>query len=390
MTASWILAAGAAGAHECSHDALAHAAAQMLAEQRDLQAIEIGDGFETTVSTNARRAIARMKDKIDAYVATAMRCEKPDATEQDVRRVLTGLGGLKSPVASAVAKPAANSPPRYGDGLVFLARAAPGIVSVVARFGIECGADAMLMIFEQRGDGWDEVLRSQSAPYGTVAGGWWSFDYAISPRDGAGQWFVVTKSIAPWCSSTWSAIRYAVLRPRARPAEPRRIFARSDSIWWGNDNFGDLKVGAQDFDLRFRAESIDDGVHNREWIRHYSVIEDTVRRIAPLAESPRDFADEWIASSWADAASWTSTAARPRLERLHERLHRLRFLDYVSEHGCPGGRYQIEVEPSDPGDGATNYYFLVDGRADFAMFDVARAADPACNKPDLIDPPIPK
>jgi len=297
---------------------------------------------------------------------------------------------VKFPEDAAAPKTSAVSPIRYGDDLTFAVRAAAGIVSVVARFGIECGDDAMLMIFARRRRGWNEVLRSQSEPYSTVAGGWWSFDYAISPPDAAGKWFVVTKNIAPWCSSTWSEIRYAVLRPGARPSEPRRILARTDSIWWGSEHFGDLKVGMQDFDLRFRAESIDDGVHNREFIRHYSVTGDSARRIAPFAGFPRDFADEWIVSPWSEAALWTSPRARTSLQRAHDQMHALRFLDYVSERSCRDGQFQIELEPTDPKYGAAHYYLLISGRADYAVIDVARRGNPACNGPDRVDPPVPQ
>src|SRR6185437_14856484 len=99
----------------------------------------------------------------------------------------------------------------------------PGLITVVARFGIECGDDAMLMIFERRGNAWVETLRTTGAPYETVAGGWGTFGYGISPRDRDGHWFVVTKNIAPWCSSTWSEIRYAVLRPGADARHPRTL-----------------------------------------------------------------------------------------------------------------------------------------------------------------------
>jgi hypothetical protein len=384
-----LLGSAPVAAGVCVRDQIAREAARARMAQHDLMAIPIADATQADVSPTASRAIVAMKDRLNAFVSATVRCAPAFPQASRLKTELASFDGVRD-----IAK-RPSSDEGYGAGLDFtveIPRSPAGLLAITARFGIACGEDAMLMIFERRMNGWYEVLRSQSAPYKSVAGGWWSFDYAISPPDAAGKWFVVAKNIAPWCSSTWSEIRYAVLRPSASAAEPRRIFAKADSIWWGSERFGEIKIGVQDFDLRFRAESMDDGVHNREWIRRYSVIGDAVRRIAPLAASPRDFADEWIASSWSEAAPWTSPAASVRLERVHDQLHGLRFLDYVSQRGCSDGtdRVQIEVEPTDPKHGTAHYYFLIAGRADYTMIDVAREANRACSRPDHIDPPIPR
>jgi hypothetical protein len=241
----------------------------------------------------------------------------------------------------------------------------------------------MLMIFERRRDGWVETLRTQSAPYKTVAGGWMAFDYGVSPRDRDGHWFVVTKNIAPWCSSTWSEIRYQVLRPGADANHPRTLLSKSDSIWWGTDRTGELKVNASGFDLRWRAESMDGDVHNREWIARYDIDGDRVVRAAPIAESPRDFADEWVRLDWKEAKDWTAVAYYG-LKPLHDQLRKQHYFTYQSVRRCADGDHtQIEVEPVE-GD-QRHVFFQVGGKKVFMMGNVGLKPDPHCTGPNLFD-----
>jgi hypothetical protein len=176
-----------------------------------------------------------------------------------------------------------------------------------------------------------------------------------------------------------------VLRPGADAAHPRTLLSRSDSIWWGAGRYGDLKVDATGFDLRWRAESMDDGVHNREWIAHYAVEDERVRRIDPIAESPRDFADEWVRLDWRDAGAWTAAGGQ-RPKALHDSLHKRGFFEYTAIRHCKDGRHiEIEVEPTDS-DGR-NVFFEVEvvAKATMRMGDVSFAAHPRCRGPNLYD-----
>jgi len=364
--------------------AMPHAAALMLEAQRGLGALPVGDGMQTDVPAKGSALISAFKSRMNDYVSASMRCHPGNLNPTVPEKALDGFAGVKLPGNQFVNPGKQNDDTHYGDALKFEVRAPqPGLITVVARFGIECGGDAMLMIFERRGNAWVETLRTTGAPYETVAGGWGTFGYGISPRDRDGHWFVVTKNIAPWCSSTWSEIRYAVLRPGADATHPRTLLSRADSIWWGADRYGDLKVDAEGFDLRWRAESMDDGVHNREWIAHYAVDGDRVHRIAPIAETPRDFADEWLRLDWREAKEWTEVKAYG-LKSLHDRLQKRRFLDYVAIRHCKDSDHtEIEVEPTDSDD--RHIFFDVAGKIVPLMRDVSLSADPRCKGPNLFD-----
>ena len=330
-----------------------------------LLALPVGDGMETSVSPRARAAIAVMKTRLGDFVAAFLRCRPGDSTSY------TGA-------MSRLLDMPARGEGKYGATLEFTVRQPfPKLLVVTAAFAIECGTDTMLLVFTPSDTGWREVLRLQSKPYDTAAGAYDMFDYAVSPPDAAGHWFLVQKNITPWCSSTWATIRYSVLRPSADALKPRVLLDASDSIWWGNEDFGRLSVAAQDFTLRFHAESIDGGVHNREWLRRFAILGDTARRIPPLAASPRDFADEWIVSDWSVIAPWT---AKAQLRALHDRLKAVGGFDYVSIRRCAAsGRTQIEVEESR---GQAHYYFLIAADADMRMLDVTGAPNRTCTGPN--------
>lgn len=379
-----VSASGAYAATGCSRQSVAHTAVLALDANRTLGALPVIADKETDVSVAGRKAIAAIKDRLDAYTVAEMRCAPEKIVATDLKKLLINFAGVKLPESGPVVSISPDTV-SYGGPVSFNVRVlSSDMVGVEATIGIACGGDTMLMVFERRGGTWTETLRTQSAPYKTVAGGWWTFDYGISPRDKDGRWFVVTKNLAPWCSSTWSEIRYAVLRPGTDAAHPHTLLARKDSIWWGTDRTGDLKVDARGFDLRWRAESMDDGVHNREWIAHYIVDDDHVYRTAPIAESPRDFADEWVRLDWSAAKNWTAVSAYG-LKPLHNKLHKLGGFDYVSIRRCADEDHtQIEVEPV-LGRDDRHVFFQVAGDKVLQMRDVSFSASALCKGPNQFD-----
>ncbi len=365
----------ATAAAGCDKPGLDRAVAAVHQARADLLKLPIGDGTSTDETPAALRAIAAMKARLGDVVGAFLRCQAPGADPKAVLAALTHLAGATG----------GDKDYRYGSSVSFeVRRAAPNLLTVTADFQIVCSGDTMLMIFASDG-GWHEVLRVQSQPYKEVSGAYAFFEYGISPPDGAGRWFVVEKNILPWCSSTWSEIHYAVLRPSGDPLKPRLLFEGKDPVWWGAEDEG-LRVGQNDFTVHFHAESIDSGVHNRVWLRHFAVAGDRVTRVAPLAENARDFAEEWIQSDWKTMAPWT---ARADLAGLQAKLHGIEFFEYASVRRCGQGRTQIELTPTPlpPARPDTQPYFLVvRGDKDFRLLDAARTPDPDCKGPNLFTP----
>lgn len=287
-----------------------------------------------------------MKEALDDFITAYLQCV---SSQPDAAKIKSDLSALSDAFEMPNGPIAKENIPRdfgkFGFELSFRTRLFenPRLLSVVANFSIECGGDTVLLIFAPSDESWKEVLRWQKEPYATVDGGTLAFDYDISPPDDEGQWFLATHDVAPWCSSTWSGIRYSVFRPTRAPHQPKTLFSGSDYMWWGNEDFGTLAVQKEAFDLRFHSTSIDGGVHNRVWVRHYSVIGDAVRRIQPVAVSPRDFVDEWIVSPWQQAEQWSSSPALAELKQAHTEWSRRNksytsLLEYYSVHRCSDSR----------------------------------------------------
>lgn len=372
------------------------AAEQVRAARKNLLALPIGDGRQTDVSPAAREAVAAMKKALSEFVVTYMRCAPPQLNAAEVKKELTGLvGGYELPRDADLSN--GRLPPdfgKYGFELSFGVRETedPRLVSITSEFSIECGGDTVFSVFSPVAGSWSEVLHWQTKPYPTVAGGTMAFDYGISPVDESGKWYAVVHSIAPWCSSTWSAIRYEVLRPAASGVKQRVLLSKADSIWWGNDDYGNVTVGRNEFDLRFHSSSIDGGGHNRVFIRHYSVVGDTLRRIQPVAVSPRDFVDEWIVSPWSEAKAWSSEVSLTQLQRAHATWSRHekatdRLLLFCSAQKCSGGNYQVEVceETGKNFDVSHSSYFEIAGKGTYTMTRISSTANPRCQGPNLLD-----
>src|SRR5262249_53129883 len=146
--------------------------------------------------------------------------------------------------------------------------------------------------------------------------------------------YVVTKAVAPWCSSTWSTISYGALRPAAVASAPKVLHQGEDEMYWGGDDVGRIWARSSVFEVRFHGRSMDSGVLDRVWIRRFHVYGDRVVRMQPVAVSPRDFVDEWIVSPWRDASAWSLPQARVRLKTVHEQLNKIRGSDFGSIRRC--------------------------------------------------------
>ncbi len=379
----------------CSQSGVARAGATVDASRARLLALPVAD-MNTDVSTAAQQTIAEMKDNLDRFIQAYVRCagRQPDAS------------ALKEELSSASQAPetARDQPQReppanlgkYGSELSFDVRLfeQPRLIGVTAEFSIQCGRDSLLLLFAPDHDSWKEVLRWQKSPYKTVAGGTLAFDYGVSQSDGGGRWFVVTHDVAPWCSSTWSGIRYSVLRPGTEPQHPKVLFSGHDAMWWGAEDFGSLTVETDAFDLRFHSWSIDSDVHNRVWIRHYSVVGDDVRRTQPVAATPRDFVDEWIVSPWTQAEGWSAKGTLTQLQRLHAEWARKEkladtALDYESLRRCSdrSDHYQVEIaERSGPTlDRPRSFFFHVLGDREYTLLRISETTDARCGGRDLLD-----
>ena len=377
----------------CSQSQVTASARQVDSARNALLELPIGDGLETDVSPRAQEAVAAMKNRLAAFIDVYMKCAPPEPDAAKVQADLSALGHayrMREGLISNSELPKDFG--KYGFELWFDAKFVPKnrLFAITATFDIECGSDAMLLIYAPKGGSWEQALRWESKPYKDVSGAFWAFEYGISPPDDSGNWYAVTAHISPWCSSTWSSIHYSVLRPGALSQQPTVLFFGSDSIWWGNEDYGKLIVNKADFDLRFHAESIDPGVHNRVWIRHFTVRGNVVRRIRPVATSARDFVDEWIVSPWSEASAWSAKSSASLLKESHDRLSRLQhstggFFNFDSVRLCADEPNHRQIGLSYENSEHQDFFFHVIGASNYVLSRIAEKPDPHCNGPNELE-----
>jgi len=164
----------------------------------------------------------------------------------------------------------------------------PDLVAVVTNLTIPCGSDASLNLYRRTGTTWQLILVAESNGYADISGAQGSFQFAISPPDGEGNWFVVAADVNPWCSSNWQQLRYKVLRPGEDPHHSQVLLDEHTTVYLGVDQPYRLTVSPGGFEIRnVAAQGLDDSIMTRLHVQKYEVNGDRVTRVPPLALAPR-------------------------------------------------------------------------------------------------------
>lgn len=369
----------------CSKAAVSSAGAAVRAALAELRATPLeADGTLVPPATSSR--IERVKDRVRTLVRARMDCAEPSPAPAMLgARLQEGVNG---PAVTAPRSRLAADQDGHGEALgysVVPVDSHPDMLAVVATLGIKCGSDSMLMLYGREAGRWRELMVRRSAPYGEVKGGWGDLRFAVSPPDSQGKWFVATVSTTPWCTSAWQGMPYELARPGPAPERPNVFFRGKNTIYLGNDADLMLKAEPGAFEIRHDGSSIDSEVLVRRHLLRFRVEGNSVRRVQPVAETVRDFVDEWIEAEWAQAKSWS--APRPSLAAAHSAVKAARWKTlggFASVRGCKGGLTQVEIgDEAGPG-----WFFLVrDGtEGPWTVERSARQAASDCTGPSRIEP----
>ena len=274
-----------------------------------------------------------------------------------------------------------------------------GLLTVTTAIGISCQRDESAYVYRRIDGRWRRVLESeqsnanpkQYAPqHNLVVHVWQGFkdNHEVGPA------FVMTLGHEWGCASAWHRVYYRIWRVDASGAKP--LIDGSAEAYLRAGSFIVGSIGQDRFDqkapidalIEFSQRSVDTAIHNREAIRHFLIDGDQIRRIDPIALSPRDFVDEWLTSGWNESATWS---ASPCLSKWHRKLH----ADWVggefsraTMHCQTPDLWQIAFAPSNA---QKNYatepeaYFLVRWRPPyhFTLVDVSEKPWPRCVTEDL-------
>jgi hypothetical protein len=271
-----------------------------------------------------------------------------------------------------------------------------GLLIVTTSVGIVCEADQSVYGYKRVNNRWNRVWESEQNDYQHYAPQtidavhvWQSYE-AGQPTGSA---YIMTLGNEWGCASNWHDVYYRIWRVDSSGAKilvdgSHWAYLRGQSYLVGSITNSAMHFdGPVDALIEFTQQSVDGGVHNREAVRHFLIEGDHVRRVAPIALSPRDFVDEWMTHPWGESAQWSSS---PSLLEWHQRLH----ADWVggdfrgpTRHCETPDLWQVGFRPSDANRNFQRLppvYFLVRWTPPY-RFTLAGASDrPStdCTQPD--------
>ena len=204
-----------------------------------------------------------------------------------------------------------------------------GTLVVTTAVGIHCQYDTSAYVYKFLLGQWRRVWESEQDDYspGKYLPQHIDAVHILQPhKEGKEDGTPVVMTLGnDWgCASTWHSVYYRVWRTGL--SGPKLLIDGAGFGWLRAPTYivgsvvqNPLNENAPiDVLVEFTTGSIDAGVHNREAVRHYLIDGDQVRRVDPVALSPRDFVDEWLTARWSESVNWS---ASPALEQWHRRLH---------------------------------------------------------------------
>ena len=194
---------------------------------------------------------------------------------------------------------------RQGDFLI--AKTAVGV-------GIRCGYDYSAYIYQWSDGKWQRIWENEQNDYSASA----YFpqllhSVQISDPGPDGKRLILTLGTQAGCL-TFKEVYYRVWRLGMQmPLLDKRelLYDEGDPPVAGTIQPGDLRI-------EFSAGGGGYGYPHKA-VRHFEIHGITVKQVDPIAPTPRDFVEEWLAAPWQKSAG---LAESPTLQQWHQKLHR--------------------------------------------------------------------
>ncbi len=337
-----------------------------------------------------QKEISKLKDALSATVSAYLQCAKADAVD------------LTAMQSELVRMTAVQEPPPitqfdkeqvdgfYGTELKIIASHpanAPQLIAVTIKFGIECGDDSMLLIYERKTNTWQESLRWQSGDYAKISGAFGDFfQYAVLPRE-QGHWVVAAAHGTPWCTSRWSAFDLDLIQP-IRDGSRQRVLQHTTYGYVRFEKDVIIRYRPDGFEFRDEEGSMDSDVMTRTGVYRFRLANDRLERVQPIALNGRDFVDEWLQAPWSDAKRWSDEANLDSLAKEKTFFDRKNnsgrpMLSFGAVRSCSDDLKHFQVELDlDPG--PTHYFQIKQGENSFTMLSATTQPDTRCKGPDLM------
>lgn len=357
-----------------------HETLQALHAQTDVSAVNPGGGPRLTVAKH------QLRDWIESQLG-------PVEQQGDETKVSERINEALGKISVAPSTDDQNLLGSLGDvGLKWES----GLLIMITRVGIVCEEDESVYGYRRIDGKWRRIWESEQNDYQHYTPQHIDAVHVWQSYEGGrptGPAYILTLGNEWGCASAWHRVYYRIWRvdssgSKSLVDESGDGYLRGQSYIVGSIVNSPMHFsGPVDAIIEFTQRSVDAGVHNREAIRHFLIEGDQVRRVAPIALSPRDFVDEWMTQAWTESQGWSLS---PNLSKWHQKLH----ADFVggefvgdTMHCQTPDLWQVGFEPHDARrnfDPEPSVYFLIRWTPPyrFTLADISDNPWPLCTQAD--------
>jgi hypothetical protein len=176
-----------------------------------------------------------------------------------------------------------------------------GFLLVTTGIGIVCAQDESVYAYKRVDGSWQRIWESEQNDYANYTPQQIDAVHILQSVEGGkqtGRTYILTLGNEWGCASSWHRVYYRIWQVDSSGS--KSLVDQSGDGWLRSQSYivGSIVNSPMDVNvpvdaiIEFTQRSVDAGVHNREAVRHFLVEGDRVRRVAPVALSPRDFVDE--------------------------------------------------------------------------------------------------
>jgi hypothetical protein len=240
-----------------------------------------------------------------------------DAIGQGLRDELTAVG------IEPLSLSPLGSPRACGESwLVWAWR--PSSELVILRLEVGCGlrSDTSVVVLQRRSGRYRVILRDAAPARASIVDFRDRVQVIALPGPRAGEPMIVVGDAMHLPSDTEQRIRVRVLAPSSDPGRPMLVFENQEASQRGGvlADWYQLSATTRGFEVWSFGQAPLGLISSYHVRRQFHVTGTSVRLEGPAAGTPEGFIEEWLATSWDQAGSWTHEAVRRALRDTHDRL----------------------------------------------------------------------
>jgi len=255
------------------------------------------------------------------------------------------------------------------------------IITTAVGTGIRCGYDYSAYLYRWQGNQWQRVWENEQSNY--AEGSYHPqtlHSVHVSDPASDGSRLILTLGTPAGCTGAFVPLYYRLWQIGVPGSAASLILDRSETLNDESEPPAIAKLTADDLLIEFSAGGTGYGETHKA-LRHYEIHGGVAAQTDPIAPTPRDFVEEWLAAPWPESATRSNSAA---LREWHTRLHRDDGQGDYPEPTVACNPDASLVQIATHLEGSPEHYFQVRRRAplQFVMMDIGNRPFAGCTRPD--------